>query len=521
MNDRPMRLFLGGLVHETSSFSPLPTSVQSFHEGVLIRRSDPRALQQIAAQPNLVGVIAAAARHGDTLLPGLYAQAQPSGPLSRTDYERLRDELLADLRAALSLGAVDAVLLELHGAMLAEGYPDCEGDLLQRMRALVGSSIPIGALLDLHCNLSPAMVESGAMLVACKEYPHIDYGARGEELHAMLRAMVRGEPALKAQWRRVPMLGIFGTTRPPMRDFVQRLQSCEQTVPGVVSVSALHGFPWSDTPHTSAAVLVLAQDTPAAAKAATQLLGELSEAFYDLRERASANRLPLPAALDEAIEAMQSADGRPVVLADTSDNAGGGAAGDSTFVLRELLQRGVRDVALGMIWDPQAVAIATSAGSGARLPLRIGGKVGPMSGDPVDLDVEVLACRTDARQRSLTPGGTDPLGPAVAVRAQGIDIVLNSIRQQVFSPECFTELGIDPVARRLVVVKSTQHFRSGFDAMAAAVVYADAPGSLQSDLGRLPYKHLPRPVWPLDQAVKATTSGSLRGNVAQRSAPSS
>jgi microcystin degradation protein MlrC len=490
-----MRLFLGGLVHESSSFSPLPTSVQSFREGVLIRRTEPQALQQVVAQPTLTGVIAAATRQGDTLLPGLYAEAQPSGPLSRADYEKLRDELLADLRASLP---VDAVLLVLHGAMLAEGYPDCEGDLLQRVREVVGPAMPVGALLDLHCNLSPAMLDSGAALIACKEYPHIDYAARGEELHAMLAAMVRGELAVKAHWRRVPVLGIFGTTQPPMSGFVDRLKHSEATLPGIESVSVLHGFPWADTPHTCAAVLVLAQDTPAAAGVATELLEELAEAFYGMREQASARRLPLSEALDLAEAEMRLARPGPVVLADTADNAGGGAAGDSTFVLRELLRRGVRDVALGMVWDPQAVAIATAAGVGARLSLRIGGKVSPMSGDPVDLDVEVLACRSDARQRSLTPGGSDPLGPAVAVRAQGIAIVLNSIRQQVFSPACFTELGIDPAAMRLVVVKSTQHFRSGFDAMAAAVVYADSPGSLQANLHELPYRHLPRPVWPVD-----------------------
>jgi len=494
---KPLRLFLAGLVHETSSFSPLPTSVQSFREGVLIRRGDAKALQQVAAQPTLMGVVAAAARQGDTLLPGLYAEAQPSGPLSRPEYESLRDELLADLRACLSLGPVDAVLLVLHGAMLADGYPDCEGDLLQRVRAVVGPKVPIGALLDLHCNLSPAMIDSGAALVACKEYPHIDYAARGEELHAMLSAMAGGELAIQAHWRRVPMLGIFGTTLPPMSDFVSRLKASEAR-PGIVSASMLHGFPWADTPHTSAAAMVLAQDTPEGSQAAEALLDELAAAVYAIREPASAKRLPLGTALDEALAAMQRAEGRPVILADTADNPGGGAAGDSTFVLRELLKRGVRDVALGMIWDPQAVAIATSAGVGARLPLRIGGKVGPTSGDPVDLDVEVLACRDDARQRSLTPGGTDPLGPAVAVRAEGITLVLNSIRQQVFSAECFTELSVDPTAQRLVVVKSTQHFRSGFDAMAAATVYADSPGSLQASLHLLPYKHLPRPVWPVD-----------------------
>lgn len=492
---KPLRLFLGGLVHETSSFSPLPTSVQSFREGVLIHRGDPQALQKIVAQPTLTGVVAAAARQGDTLLPGLYAEAQPSGPLSRADHTTLRDELLADLRASLP---VDAVLLVLHGAMLAQGCDDCEGDLLQRVRELVGPAVPVGALLDLHCNLSPAMLGSGAALVACKEYPHIDYAARGEELHAMLTAMARGDLALQAHMRRVPVLGIFGTTLPPMRGFVERMQQAEASRPGIVSVSMLHGFPWADTPHTSAAVLVLAHDTPAGAAAASSLLDELADAFLGMREQAAARRLPLAEALDLAEAEMRRNRPGPVVLADTADNAGGGAAGDSTFVLRALLQRGLRDVALGMVWDPQTVAIATSAGVGARLPLRIGGKVGPMSGDPVDLEVEVLACRDDARQRSLTPGGTDPLGPAVAVRAQGIDIVLNSIRQQVFSPECFTQLGIDPAAKRLVVVKSTQHFRSGFDAMAAAVVYADSPGSLQADIGSLPFKHLPRPVWPID-----------------------
>jgi len=497
---KPLRFFVAGLVHESSSFSPLPTSLQSFREGVLIQRSDAQALQKVGAQAVLSGAVAAAARQGDTLVPGLFAAAEPSGPLSRADYEHLRDELLADLQASLP---VDAVLLVLHGAMLAEGYPDCEGDLLQRVRTVVGADVPIGALLDLHANLSPAMLDSGAVLIACKEYPHTDYTPRGHELHAVLSSMARGEFSVRAHCCRVPMLGIFGTTQPPMRDFVQRLQTSE-ALPGVVSVSALHGFPWSDTPFTSAAVLVLAKDDPAASDVAEGLVHELAQAFYGLREQAGSKLLPLPAAVDAAVAATQSQPGL-VVLADSADNAGGGAAGDSTFLLRALLQQGVREAAVGMIWDPQAVAIATAAGAGARLPLRIGGKGGPMSGDPVDLDVEVLACRSDARQRGFTPGGTDALGAAVAVRAQGIDIVLNSIRQQVFSPDCFTELGVDLTTKRLVVVKSTQHFRAGFDALAAVTLFADSPGTLQMDLGQLPYRHLPRPVWPLDSAPISIT----------------
>ncbi len=481
-----MRLFLGGLVHETNSFSPLPTSLQSFREGVLIRGAEPGALARLTEQPVFGGALQAAAQQGDVLVPGLFAQAEPAGPLPRADYERLRDELLADLQAALP---VDAVLLALHGAMVAEGYPDCEGDLLQRVRRLVGKQVPVGALLDLHSNLSPAMVDSGALLVACKEYPHIDYAPRGVELHNLLSRMVHGKLAVRAHWQRVPMVGIFGTTESPMREFVQRLHDSEQLA-GMLSVSALHGFPWSDTEFTGAALLAYSQ----AEVSAEALVDQLASEFYALRQRANSPRLQMNAALDLALSAPSGL----VVLADSADNPGGGAACDSTFLLRALLERGVGNAALGMIWDPQAVAIATSAGVGARLLLRVGGKVGPMSGSSLDLDVEVLACRTDASQAGLVPGSRDPLGAAVVLRVEGVDIVLNSIRQQVFSPDCYTEMGIDLSTKRLVVVKSTQHFRAGFDPLVVQTIYADTPGSLRVNLGELPYRHLRRPLWPLD-----------------------
>ena len=485
-----MKLFLAGLVHETNSFSPLHTSLQSFRDGVLIHGSEAKALARLIEQPVFGGALQAAAQQGDILLPGLFAQAEPAGPLPRADYERLRDELLADLQAAQASVGVDAVLLALHGAMLAEGHPDCEGDLLQRVRALVGDKVPVGALLDLHGNLSPAMVDSGALLIACKEYPHIDYAPRGVELHGFLSRMARGELAVCAHWQRVPMVGIFGTTESPMREFVQRLQASER-IEGMLSVSALHGFPWSDTEHTGAALLAYSR-TDVNAEA---LVDTLANEFYDLRQRASSPRMPMDRAIDLALGSPPGL----VVLADGADNPGGGAACDSTFVLRALLERGVQDAALGMIWDPQAVAIATAAGVGARLPLRVGGKVGPMSGDPLDLDVEVLACRSDASQRGLVPGSRDPLGAAVALRIEGVDVVLNSIRQQVFSPDCFTEMGIDLSSKRLVVVKSTQHFRAGFDPLVVKAVYADTPGSLRMNLGELPYRYLRRPMWPMDQ----------------------
>jgi len=465
----PRRIFIATLAHETNTFSPLPTTLRSFGEGMLHRRGEPALLARSREYPINAGFFAEAEARGDTLLPGLCTWAQPAGPVSRIDYETLRDELLADLQAA---GPVDAVLLVLHGAMVAQGYADCEGDLLVRVRALLGPRTPIGALLDLHGNVTAAMVDSGALLVACKEYPHTDYTARGRELYAIVSAAAEPGAAMpRTVMRRVPMLGIFGTTDGPMRDFVQRLQHSE-SLPGILSVSAMHGFPWSDTEHTSASIVVVAA---AGYEAAAHALAEqLAAEFFALRKTAQPRLLSVDAAITAALAA--SAGGGPVVISDGADNPGGGAACDSTFVLQALLERRVRDVALGMIWDPLAVSIATDAGVGARLPLRIGGKVGPLSGAPVDLIVEVLACRSDAGQTGVEGQGKEALGAAVAVRAQSIDIVLNSIRQQVFSPDCFTELNIDLTSKRLVVVKSTQHFRAGFDPLAVATVYCDAPG---------------------------------------------
>jgi microcystin degradation protein MlrC len=490
-----MRIFLAGLAHETNTFSPLPTTLRSFAEGVLHRLAGSGSSLDKARQfPGYVDCLQVAGERGDEVVTGLCAWAQPGGPVSRRDFELLRDELLHELADA---GRVDFVFLVLHGAMVAEGYTDCEGDLLARVRQQVGPHVPVGALLDLHGNVTPAMVGSGAVLVACKEYPHTDYLPRTRELYSVLAAMAQEGLRVSTVFRRVPMLGLFGTTEPPMSQFVRRLKSCEN-VDGVLSVSAMHGFPWSDTPHTTAAILVACKgDDPPTLGRATQLADELATELFALRSNAAAPRLPLEAALDAALAASRPGAG-PVVMADGSDNPGGGAAADSTFVLRALMSRHAQGVALGMIWDPQAARIAADAGPGARLPLRIGGKVGPLSGDPIDVQATVLAVRDDASQRGLDGKVRDPLGKTVALRVGGIDIVVNSIRQQVFSPDCFTELGIDPASKALIVVKSTQHFRAAFDAIAAVTIYCDAPGSLNGNLKALGYRHLRRPIWPLD-----------------------
>ena len=492
-----MNIFLAALAHETNSFSPLPTTLRAFEEGICHRPGGgDSALQAALDFPGFGHLRELAAARGDTVVTGPCFWAQPGGLVARETYENLRAELLASLKAARAAGPVDAVVLVLHGAMMAHGYDDCEGDLLTRVRALVGPAVPVGVLLDLHGNLTPAMIDSGAVLIACKEYPHTDYRARAGELLLILHDMQDGSCRPGVLMQRVPVLGLFGTTAGPMRALVDRLAGFEQ-LPGMLSISLMHGFPWSDAAATSAAVLVY-HDAGAQA-AAGEIAARIAAELFELRACGGDNLLSVDQALELALAPRTA--GKPTVLADGADNPGGGAAGDSTFILRALLERQADGVALGMLWDPQAVQIAFDAGVGARIALRIGGKVGKASGDPVDVLAEVTALRLDARQHGLAGELSEALGAAAALRVGGIDIVINSIRQQVFSPECFTQMGIDVGAKRLLVVKSTRHFRARFDPIAGATLFCDTPGALNGKLAGLPFRHIRRPVWPLDEVA--------------------
>ena len=200
-------------------------------------------------------------------------------------------------------------------------------------------------------------------------------------------------------------------------------------------------------------------------------------------------------AIDEALRQPAG----PVVIADRSDNAGAGAASDSTYILAELIERGVTNATVGMIWDPMAVRACHDAGLGARLPLRIGGKAGRLSGAPIDADVEVISVRDDAMQALFGQGPPrEPLGKSAVVRIDGIEVVLTARRQQVFSPHCFTEHGIDLMQRHIVVVKSMQHFMGGFAPIAACIIRCDGPGSATLDMKQIPYRRIRRPMLGLD-----------------------
>lgn len=477
-----MKLFIAGLDTETNTFAPLPTGRRAFADGFVAHGDATRQPENYCSAQLNVWRRRAEGR-GWEVSESLCAFAEPGGIVVRPVYEAFRDEILADLRAAMP---VDLVIIALHGAMVAEGYDDCEGDILERIRAIVGERVPIGAELDLHCHITDLMVRSATALVAYKEYPHVDIPDRAEDLFRIVADAAEGRtrPVMAAFACR--MIGAYRTTEQPLRGFVDRMSALEGR-DGIISVSLGHGFPWGDVADVGTKTLVVADGDRDKAERLARALGE---EFFGMRDTVASRFLTIDQAIDQAL----GIDGGPIVIADVSDNPGGGAPGDATFFLRRLLERGIRGVASGYYWDPMAVRACAEAGIGARFALRVGGKCGVASGDPIDLDVTVRGLAEDVTQRF----GAAPvhMGETAWIEADGVHLILTSLRTQVFHPEGMTKLGPDLAALKLVVVKSTQHFHAGFAPIAKAILYAVTPGAMRSDFAGIPYTKLKTPYWP-------------------------
>jgi len=476
-----MKVFIAGLSTETNSFSPLPTGMISFREGSIHHGNATQDAVQYWTGPLHVWRARAEAA-GWSVIESLSAHAQPAGPTVRTVYEGFRDEILRDLRNA---GGADVILLALHGAMIAESYEDCEGDLIAACREIAPDAV-IGGLLDPHCHLTETMLDKATLLVAFKEYPHIDIEARAEDLFTLAADAATGKTRpIMRDWD-CRMVLAMPTPSGPMREFVDAMQAREGTE-GILSLSIAHGFPWGDHPRVGTRSLAICDGDAAGAQAVAQQLGQ---SLYDLRHVLNT---PIPD-IDSALDQAEAETEGPIVLADMSDNAGGGAPSDATFLLRAMIKRGMRGVASGLFYDPGAVRICREAGEGATLDLRVGGKHGPMSGDPLDLRVTVRKCASNLTQRfGALPA---PMGEAVWITAGDIDIVINDVRTQTFHPEAFTQLGIDLSQRRYVCVKSSNHYQAGFNPIAARVIPVATPGAITPDFANIPYTRRSRDYYP-------------------------
>ncbi|MEO8857165.1 MAG: M81 family metallopeptidase [Burkholderiaceae bacterium] len=481
-----MRIFAASIGTETNTFSPIPTALESFHESFYAAPGEHPDDAKLCTAPLWVARRRAKAE-GWTLIEGSCSFAEPAGLVSRAAWETLRDEVLDQLRAALPL---DGVLLGLHGAMVADGQDDCEGELIERAREIVGPAVPIGVELDPHCHLTRRRVQHATLIICFKEFPHTDFVARGEELVELTLQAARGqiEPVMSLVDCR--MIGSFPTTLQPMRAFVDKISALEGGN-GVLSISIAHCFPYADVPEMGARILVVTDNRRADGDA---LARQLADEFFAMRGKTQ----PAYHTPDQMIDiALQ--DTGPVVVADPSDNAGGGAPSDSTVILRRLIERDISGVALGPMWDPMAVRLCFLAGQGGRLRLRFGGKTAPTSGQPIDALVTVTALVRNATQTFVD--AKMPLGDCAAIDLGGIQVVLISNRTQAMGTDLFTGMGVSIADKRIVVVKSTNHFHAAFAPHASRVLYCDSGGPIPRDHATVPYTRVQRPIWPLDQGV--------------------
>lgn len=481
-----MKMFAASIGTETNTFAPIPTALASFHESFYAPPGQHPDDPKLCTAPLWVARRRAKAE-GWTLVEGSCSFAEPAGLVSREAYETLRDEVLAQLRAAMP---VDAVVLGLHGAMVADGYDDCEGDLIAQVRAIVGAAVPIGVELDPHCHMTRKRVANATLIICFKEFPHTDFVARGEEVVELTLRAARGEIQPVMSLVDCRMIGSFPTTIQPMRGFVDKVKALEGK-DGVLSISLAHCFPYADVPEMGARVLVVTDNRRAAGDA---LARSLADEFFGMRGKTQ----PDYHTPDGAIDLAQQTEGT-VVVADPSDNPGGGAPGDSTVILRRLIERKVTNVALAPIWDPVAVHMCFMAGVGGKLRLRFGGKTAPTSGQPIDALVTVTRLERDATQTFVD--AKVPLGDSAAIEFDGISVVLITKRTQALGSDLLTGMGVAIEGKKMVVVKSTNHFHAAFAPFASRVLYCDSGGPIPRDHRQVPYTRVQRPIWPLDEDV--------------------
>ncbi|MGE0766702.1 MAG: M81 family metallopeptidase [Hyphomicrobiaceae bacterium] len=491
------KILIGGFKHETNTFSKLPTGLdayksRSFYIG------DAIASAYAGTETEVCAFLDACTRHGWQPVLSIVGDATPSGLVTREAFDTFAGHMLAAIDRE---GPVDAVLLQLHGAMVCEHTPDGEGSLLRLIRQKVGLSVPIGVTLDLHANVTHAMAQNADVIVAYRTYPHIDLYEIATECSDLIARTLAGEihPTVTlAQSVMIDGLDHGRTTTPgPMTEALAMAQGM-LTTKGVHSVSVLAGFSKADIPDVGPSALVIGEGYDPRYR---ELAMRIMTHAWETRHRTSLK--PLTATEAVSIAKKTAKIGAPVVIADYADNPGGGGYSDSTGLLKAMLDAGLTDAAISPICDPAAAAACHKAGVGATLTLAVGGKIDPMFGPTIEAEGTVTAL-TDGRFKlecQMQRGIQIDMGPSAVFKIGGVEVVLASKRYQNYCLTYFTSLGIDPKQRAVLVVKSMQHFRGAYQPIASEVLIVDEGNGITSnDIGKLPFRHVRRPIFPLDLA---------------------
>lgn len=494
-----MRVAIGGIAHESSTFATVPTRLSDFEE-----QGIPEGQQLIevygGTKSAMGGFIDAARDFSFDIVPTIYAHATPAGPVTAEATQTLTDWLCDGLRSALETGPLDGVLLALHGAMVSELDDDGERYILRAVREVVGPEMPVIVELDLHGNISENMVGLATVCVAYDEYPHTDTYERAYEMGLILAQIVRGGVKPTAAVVKIPLLagGQRQYTHAEPMLSVKHLAHDIEGEPGIVNVSYLPGFFFADIEPTNFTIIVTADNNPDQAQEAA---ARIANYIWNRREDFKLNPTPV----DQAVQKAMAAPDGPVVMADIGDNPGGGTPADGTVMLEALLRLGADNAVVVPIVDPESVQQAIAVGEGNSVQLKLGGKVDKFHGEPLDVTAKVarITNGTFVHKGPMGTGTTHKLGPTVVLEIESagggkVQVVTTTYRYQPTDLEVLRSQGIEPTDKQIIVVKSWVHYRAAFTPVAKQIIEVDTPGLTSPHLDRYDYKKLLRPIYPLD-----------------------
>lgn len=477
------RIAIGGFLHETNTFGPSRATYADFDGGSgcgPIREGEAIFEHLSTVNAAIAGAIRTGQALGWEMVPTLWCAASPSAHVTEAAFERIAGRLLERIARA---GPLDGVFLDLHGAMVCEHLDDGEGELLRRLRALIGPDVPVAVALDLHANVTPLMVAQADLLESYRTYPHIDMTATGARAARVLAQMLASDERPAKAFLQAPYLSAIAwqsTWGEPARALYAHL---EELARDVTAMSFNMGFPAADFIDCGMSVLAYGNRAEAAART---MMDAVIAAEPDFNGRVHGAAEGVAEALRLAARAS-----RPVVLSDTQDNPGAGANSDTTGLLRALRDAGASG-ALGNLYDPESARLAHAAGEGARLRLALGGKSGVPGDAPLDAEflVERLSDGVFVAPGPFYGGRRMQMGPSACLRLGDIRIALTSAKAQMADRAMFSSLGIIPEREKILVVKSSNHFRADFTPIAEAILVCQSPGPMAVDPATLPWRRL-------------------------------
>jgi microcystin degradation protein MlrC len=489
-----VRIAIGGISHETSSFAVKPTTLKDFEEGFGLFRGEEILQRFTGANICTGGFIDGAKKHGFEAVPILWGFAYPSGTIIREDYETLKREFVDRLRSADQQSRLDGALLDLHGAMVVDGIDDADADVIEAVRSVLGDR-PIMVTFDLHGNHTPRRVAAATAICGFDTYPHVDMAERGREAADLIVRTIRGEIRPVMAIKQVPLIWSTPTqvtAHPPMNDVIARVHELE-TRPGMLSMTIATGFAWADVPDIGCSIIAVANGDQSVAE---KVADEMATWVWENRER----WYQAPTSVRDALAAGEKLGKYPIILADHADNTGGGSPGDSTEVLQTFLDMKLQDSLILYIVDPEVAHAAHKAGVGARLKTPVGGKSSPLQGEPVMMDAEVMSISNGdfTYDGPMYAGLTGNMGTSAWIREAGVSVVVVCAHEQPLGPAFAKTLGIDCAKMKYISVKSAAHFRASFEKIAGSIHNVDAQGIHTHEFAKLPFQRRTRKMFPIE-----------------------